>query len=58
MRSMRGDLLGGGFGRKSKPDFINEAAILSKMIGAPVRMQWTREDDIRNGYYHGASAQT
>lgn len=50
-------LLGGGFGRKSKPDFACEAAILSKMIGAPVRVQWTREDEIQHGYYHAASAQ-
>ncbi|MDP6952311.1 MAG: molybdopterin-dependent oxidoreductase, partial [Alphaproteobacteria bacterium] len=50
-------LLGGGFGRKSQCDFACEAAILSKMIGSPVRMQWTREDDIRHGYYHTASAQ-
>ena len=49
-------LLGGGFGRKSKPDFACEAAILSRMVGAPVRVQWTREDEIRNGYYHAASA--
>ena len=49
-------LLGGGFGRKSKPDFACEAAMLSKMVGAPVRVQWTREDEIRNGYYHAASA--
>ncbi len=49
-------LLGGGFGRKSKPDYVCEAAILSKMVGAPVRVQWTREDEIRNGYYHAASA--
>jgi isoquinoline 1-oxidoreductase beta subunit len=51
-------LLGGGFGRKSKADFICEAAILSKKVGAPVRVQWTREDEIRNGYYHSACAQT
>lgn len=50
-------LLGGGFGRKSKPDFACEAAILSKMVGAPVRAQWTREDEIQNGYYHTACAQ-
>jgi isoquinoline 1-oxidoreductase beta subunit len=50
-------LLGGGFGRKSKPDYACEAAILSKMVGAPVRVQWTREDEIRNGFYHAASAQ-
>lgn len=49
-------LLGGGFGRKSKPDFVCEAAILSKAAGVPVRVQWTREDEIRNGYYHAASA--
>ena len=50
-------LLGGGFGRKSKPDFACEAAILSKMLGQPVRVQWTREDEISNGYYHAACAQ-
>ena len=49
-------LLGGGFGRKSKPDFACEAAILSARIGAPVRVQWTRVDEIRHGYYHAASA--
>ena len=49
-------LLGGAFGRKSKPDFACEAAILSKQTGSPVRVQWTREDDIKNGYYHAASA--
>jgi isoquinoline 1-oxidoreductase beta subunit len=48
--------LGGGFGRKSKPDFILEAALLSRAVGAPVRVQWTREDDIRHGYYHAAGA--
>jgi isoquinoline 1-oxidoreductase beta subunit len=48
-------LLGGGFGRKSKPDFIAEAALLSKRIGAPVRVVWTREDDIRWDYYHAVS---
>jgi isoquinoline 1-oxidoreductase beta subunit len=51
-------LLGGGFGRKSKPDFAVEAALLSKeMGGAPVKVVWTREDDIRHGYYHTVSAE-
>ncbi|WP_198038282.1 xanthine dehydrogenase family protein molybdopterin-binding subunit [Skermanella stibiiresistens] len=51
-------LLGGGFGRKSKPDFAIESAILSKeMGGAPVKLLWTREDDIRHGYYHTVSAE-
>ena len=49
-------LLGGGFGRKSKPDFICEAAWLAREIGAPVRVQWTREDDLRNSYYHTVAA--
>ncbi len=49
-------LLGGGFGRKSKPDFICEAAFLSREIGAPVRVQWTREDDLRNSYLHSVAA--
>lgn len=50
-------LLGGGFGRKSKPDFILEAAILAKEIGLPIKVQWTREDDIRHDYYHAMSVQ-
>ena len=49
-------LLGGGFGRKSKPDFVLEAGILSKaMDGAPVKVTWTREDDLHHGYYHTVS---
>ena len=49
-------LLGGGFGRKSKPDFVCEAAWLSREVGAPVRVQWTREDDLRNSYLHSVAA--
>ncbi len=49
-------LLGGGFGRKSKPDFVCEAAYLSREVGAPVRVQWTREDDLRNSYLHSVAA--
>ncbi|PJJ07000.1 isoquinoline 1-oxidoreductase beta subunit [Flavobacterium sp. 1] len=49
--------LGGGFGRKSKPDYIVEAAMVSKAIKAPVQVVWTREDDIKHGYYHTVSAQ-
>ncbi len=50
-------LLGGGFGRKSKPDFVAEAVVLSKAIGKPVKVTWTREDATRNGYYHAFSVQ-
>lgn len=49
-------LLGGGFGRKSKPDFCAEAALLSKQLGKPVKVQWTREDDIKFDYYHSVAA--
>ena len=47
----------GGFGRKSKPDFIAEAAWLARETGRPVKVSWTREDDIRHGYLHSVSAQ-
>ena len=50
-------LLGGGFGRKDKPDFAYEAALVSREMAAPVKLIWTREDDIRHGYYHGVCAQ-
>lgn len=51
-------LLGGGFGRKSKPDFVVEAAVLAKEFpGQAVRVQWTREDDIHHSYFHTVSAE-
>ncbi|RUP00451.1 molybdopterin cofactor-binding domain-containing protein [Hyphomicrobium sp.] len=51
-------LLGGGFGRKSKWDFMLEAALLSqKLDGAPVLLQWTREDDIQHSFYHTTSVE-
>jgi isoquinoline 1-oxidoreductase beta subunit len=49
-------LLGGGFGRKSKPDYVAEAAVLSKKVGRPVKVVWTREDDIRFDYYNAVAA--
>jgi len=49
--------LGGGFGRKSKPDFIVEAALVARAAGVPVRLVWTREDDVRHGYFHSTCTQ-
>jgi isoquinoline 1-oxidoreductase subunit beta len=49
-------LLGGGFGRKSKPDYVAEAAVLSKKTGRPVKVVWNREDDIKFDYFHTVAA--
>jgi isoquinoline 1-oxidoreductase beta subunit len=49
-------LLGGGFGRKSKPDYAAEAAVLSRRLQKPVKVVWTREDDIKFDYYHTTAA--
>ena len=48
--------LGGGFGRKSKPDYAVEAAVLSKTTGKPVKVVWSREDDIKFDYFHSVAA--
>ena len=48
-------LLGGGFGRKSKPDYVAEAAILSKKVGKPVKVIWSREEDIKFDFYHAVA---
>jgi isoquinoline 1-oxidoreductase subunit beta len=47
-------LLGGGFGRRQENDFVAEAVSLSKATGAPVQVIWTREDDVRHGFYRPA----
>ena len=49
-------LLGGGFGRKSFPDFAVEAAVLSKKTGKPVKVVWSREDDIKFDSFHSVAA--
>ena len=49
--------LGAAFGRKSKPDYVVEAARLSKHLNKPVKIFWSREDDIKHDYLHSVSAQ-
>ena len=48
-------LSGGGFGRRLEPDFVSEAVRVSQAVGAPVKVIWTREDDMRNGFYRPTS---
>ena len=48
---------GGAFGRKFKCDYVQEAAAISKAVGTPIQLTWTREEDMRTGYYHSNSAQ-
>jgi isoquinoline 1-oxidoreductase subunit beta len=50
-------LMGGGFGRRLESDYAVEAAQVSAVVGAPVQVIWTREDDIRHDFYHPLSYQ-
>src|SRR5207248_11369799 len=48
--------LGGGFGRRANPqsDFVSEAVHVAKAAGGPVKVVWTREDDMQGGWYRPA----
>lgn len=50
-------LIGGGFGRRLQADYAVEAALVSQVIGAPVQVAWTRDDDLQHDYYHSLSVQ-
>jgi isoquinoline 1-oxidoreductase beta subunit len=47
-------LLGGGFGRRDAPDVLVEAVIASKVLGKPVKVVWTREEDLQHDLYRAA----
>jgi isoquinoline 1-oxidoreductase beta subunit len=47
--------LGGGFGRRLQVDYVRDAVEISREIGKPVKVMWSREDDIRHDYYHPLS---
>jgi len=48
-------LLGGGFGRRGEQDFVADAVETSKAVDAPVKVIWSREDDVRHGHYRPAT---
>lgn len=47
--------LGGGFGRRLQVDYVRDAVEISREIGTPVKVMWSREDDIKHDYYHPLS---
>ena len=52
--TLHNQLMGGGFGRKSRPDYAIQAAQIAKAVGRPIQLIWSREDDIRQDFYRPA----
>jgi isoquinoline 1-oxidoreductase beta subunit len=48
--------LGGGFGRRGEVDFVVQAVTVSRTVGRPVKLLWSREEDIRHDFYRPAAA--
>jgi isoquinoline 1-oxidoreductase beta subunit len=53
---IRQTFLGGGFGRRSESDFIRQAVLISKEVKGPIRLQWSRAEDMQHDYYRPAYA--
>jgi isoquinoline 1-oxidoreductase beta subunit len=49
--------VGGGFGRRSDPDFVIDAVVASKAVGKPVKVVWIREEDLKHDLYRAATFQ-
>ncbi|MDA7571955.1 molybdopterin-dependent oxidoreductase [Porticoccaceae bacterium] len=52
--TLHNQLMGGGFGRKSRPDYAIQAAQIAKAVGRPIQLTWSREEDIRQDFYRPA----
>lgn len=52
--TLNNHLMGGGFGRKARPDYAMQVALLSKAVGKPVQLIWSREEDVRQDFYRPA----
>ena len=53
--NLHSEFMGGGFGRRGSSDFVAEAVEIGKLIRVPVKLTWSREDDIRHDLYRPAS---